>query len=487
MKEDRFDDIIRNKLDNINPENGIDAWSIFEKKMQADQDLNTLSEDIEFDQTVNQKIRQHATVFRSDHWNILKTQLQTIERRVRTIWFSKALEVCAVFLIGFTFLNVSHLLDKSKDQNQRVLIAENTLNTILNDVKSNNDYLLEVDKGSINNQHNSPKNKLDINSNQKEELESKFVENGKFINLHKELAGFVKSKEEMNGEPLILNIVSANSGDFEALVQNMELSLINDIRNTDELNKIGSNMEFVTSEMALSFPMTRANETVSAKNYISVYTSADVNLINTPFDKLYSLASYDKEALNDSYGINFSRKKNNVEVEMGLGLAHRTYQPEFVTEAFGQFGDHYFEKSLKTISFDIINIPLNIKYHFINSSQWSAYIMAGASMNMIANADYEISEILREGRPANRNAPDQARLDEKSFTKGILHSGSLNENYFATVGFGFGIEKRLFSNTSIYIQPNYQRHILSNDIGIGPNKDQIHSASLQFGVKTALN
>ncbi|HRG42491.1 MAG TPA: hypothetical protein PLC27_13880, partial [Saprospiraceae bacterium] len=60
-------------------------------------------------------------------------------------------------------------------------------------------------------------------------------------------------------------------------------------------------------------------------------------------------------------------------------------------------------------------------------------------------------------------------------------------NYFASVGFGFGIEKNISKNVSLYVQPSYQRHILSSDLGIGPNKDRIHTSSLQFGVKSVLN
>lgn len=80
-----------------------------------------------------------------------------------------------------------------------------------------------------------------------------------------------------------------------------------------------------------------------------------------------------------------------------------------------------------------------------------------------------------------------ARLEKKPFIDGILAGENIKENYFASIGFGFGIEKKICSHTSIYIQPSYQRQILSADIGIGPNKDKIHTSSLQFGVKTLLN
>ncbi|MBK7635332.1 MAG: hypothetical protein IPJ13_14435 [Saprospiraceae bacterium] len=238
------------------------------------------------------------------------------------------------------------------------------------------------------------------------------------------------------------------------------------------------------SEMAMIFPMKLSRTNPSTKYAISAYASGDINLINTPFDKLYSLASYNKEALNNSYGVNFSAKKSNLELETGLGYAHRQYQPKLVTEAYGQFADHYFEKSLQKISYDIANIPLNFKYHFINQTNWGAYLMAGVALNLILDAKYDINETLRQGKPpVGRFTPEQARLDEKPFITGILNGDNFKDNYFASIGFGFGIEKKILGNTSIYVQPSYQRQILSSDIGIGPNKDKIHTSSLQFGVK----
>lgn len=58
--------------------------------------------------------------------------------------------------------------------------------------------------------------------------------------------------------------------------------------------------------------------------------------------------------------------------------------------------------SLNKISYDIATIPLNFKYHFINQANWGVYIMAGAALNLVMNADYVIDEVKVEGRPAPR-------------------------------------------------------------------------------------
>jgi len=186
--------------------------------------------------------------------------------------------------------------------------------------------------------------------------------------------------------------------------------------------------------------------------------------------------------------MNISKKTDHFEIETGLGYSKREYHPDIFSEEFGQKENSYSEISLNKISFDIAVVPLNFKYHFINQSAWGAYIMAGAALNLVMNADYDINKIEVLGRPApGRFVPEENRLAEKPFINGILSGESIKENYFASIGFGFGIEKKVFNNTSFYIQPQYQRQILSADIGIGPNKDKIHTSSIQFGIKTILN
>ena len=104
------------------------------------------------------------------------------------------------------------------------------------------------------------------------------------------------------------------------------------------------------------------------------------------------------------------------------------------------------------------------------------------------NADYGIKDVIVMGRPTldNNRSNTESRLDEKPFIKGLFHGDKIVDDYFISAGFGFGIEKDIFKHTSFYLQPSYQRQILSKNIGIGPNKDKIHTSSIQVGLKFKL-
>ena len=79
-------------------------------------------------------------------------------------------------------------------------------------------------------------------------------------------------------------------------------------------------------------------------------------------------------------------------------------------------------------------------------------------------------------------------MSEKKFTEGFLAHYNISDNYYVTGNMGIGFEKNIFDDTSLFIRGNYSRQFLSKDNGIGPNKDKIHTTSLQLGVViTVLN
>jgi hypothetical protein len=488
MNEKKFDDIIKGKIDNLVTGNSDESWSAFESKWDA-ANVNSESENQEFDSLVRSKMVTHSQPFRESHWLQMKEHLKTIEERKNTVFFTKALEFAAIFLIVFTFSHLSNVInfDKPEITTQKNQFANIQSNKIQKDVQK---PVIKLENKLPNKLWTKPKEQISLEQDIKESITPALVV--------EENVTFLSTKLDNPTVDPSSAIIALQQKEFES-IRHIEPAGLNgktdiqpngmydsDLNNTASLSS--RQIKKPESEMARIFPMKLSHADPSTKYAVAAYASGDINLINTPFDKLYSLASYNKEALNKSYGVNFSAKKSHLELETGLGYAHRQYQPRLVTEAYGQFADHYFEKSLQKISYDIANIPLNIKYHFIHQTNWSAYLMAGVALNLILDAKYDINETLRQGKPpVGRFTPEQARLDEKPFITGILNGDNFNDNYFATIGFGFGIEKKIFGNTSLYVQPSYQRQILSSDIGIGPNKDKIHTSSLQFGVKTVIN
>lgn len=501
MMSENFDDIIKDKLDKISSPIGGDEWSLFEKRMQADADFEHLDQEMNFDKQVKEKLSQHVhTSLRSRHWQILKEQLLVIEQRKQTVTIAKIMEVVAVLLIICTFIHLGG------NTNEPVPATPSTNKNIYAgaEAKQQKSFVGKDDVSS------SPLSDMPISTlmhNEKtNQTKSTYTPDLAFLAvdavqpLSRPRPSFVSSLRTPNNQtftPTLSNISMNNSFiDQVGLDEAMSYANIeSDEYGLDQVGVVGespllpTDFEPIYSEYPESFGMSMVAKPLTTNKIksISVFGCEDVNLINTPFDKLYSLASYNKEALNHSFGIKYGEQVNKFEWQTGLVYAKRDYQPALVSEEFGQFGENYFEISLNKISFDIIAVPFNLKYSFIQQPQWSTYFMVGASLNLITNAKYDIVETLKEGRPSSRFVPDEARLDEKIFNSGVLNGDTFKNNYFASVNFGFGIEKKINNKLSLYVEPSYHRQVLSNDIGIGPNKDKIHTTSLEIGLKTVLN
>lgn len=489
MNEKKFDDLVKGKLSDLRAEDSGGDWNMFESKWDAENRNTEISDEV-FDEVLKNKILHIQPSLPIDHWQQLKELIKITEERKNMIFIAKVMEIAAILLIVFTFPQLSSFIDRRENkpiqppqQYAAILKKDNITVPSASQIK---DYYKKSDevlssRSLTNPRMSGSKTERHTSSDWKTDLLPTFTP----VVIHSEMTNLKITLPQLQDETVA---TGSNTGTFnseEAFAERVET-------NGREINTIPALQTTMTdlpqSEMALLMPMEISKIKPKARLALAAFVSGDINLINTPFDKLYSLASYNKEAFNNSYGFHISTQKNNLEVESGLGYAKRQYQPRLVTEAYGQFADHYFEKSLNKISFDIVNVPLNLKYHYINKAGWSTYLMVGMALNLIVNAEYDIHEALKSGRPpAGRYTPDQARLDEKPFITGLFHGDNIKDNYFVSVGFGLGIEKTFANQTSVYIQPSYQRQIFSNDIGIGPNKDKIHTSSLQFGVKTFLN
>ncbi len=492
MNKEQFDDLIKNKLESISSPLGDDTWSRFEKILDADADLHQEIDDSTFDTTIKEKISTDKFAGSDTQWQILKDKLNNIKLRRDSIYLSKAMEVAAVFLIIFTLtnLNIYILPTQNKtEQNNPTQFASDIKNTSQKVLSKENNTTISKESQFINVRNRVSAQKSTKYQNISKEVISTFLSRKVFISA-------TQSMEQVNESGLALSDLGSQSKEAidqgtdlnTAIVNTMALRMPTSLASyeSNKIPYIPLPVAPIYTEMASIFPMHIVSPKGKSIKAISTIVSADINLINTPFDKLYSIPSYNKEALNNSFGVRISTQNNNLEIESGLDYSKREYRPALFKEAFGNTSDVYFETSLDKITFDIANIPLNLKYHFFNKRGWSSYIMVGAALNLIVNAAYETPTVLVEGRPSpDRYTPERPRLEEREFTEGLLHGSAFKDNYFATAGFGIGLEKEIFKNTSIYVQPSYQRHLLTP--GIGPKNDKIHTSSLQFGVKTILN
>jgi len=509
--------------------------------------------DLKFDSYLQSSLSNIVPAYNPAHWSLLYAKLQIIQTRQNTVLVSKTIELVSIFLIILTFfhVNVFEFSEKPSSVNTAQAITtstpnngilkaqkdnktDNKINTGLNRVNSKAQSLLPSPtiKSLDNNQKTKTTlkpeaTKLIIASAPIATLDDETFDTGvsgldmqPTTNHNPDIAsgqdniGIEDSNNntERNKSPETIATVALQSTDIDfnestiitknkTYVPSDKLEKIITLADIVEkmeskdlsiVSKLARIQPEVYSEIALSFPEIKYVQNDNKKTYLLAFTSADINLINTPFDKVYSKAAYSKEAQSNSYGLLIGKQKNNLSVETGLIYSNRTYQPQAITDIYGRSEYYYYEKTFNKISYDIISVPLNLKYHFINNKKWSAYVVSNLALNLVVNAHYNINKEIKTGNIAARFDSESSRLSEKGFISGIFHSGqviensyassALKDNYFVTMGLGFGVTKSITDQLSVFVQPFYNRHVFSSDLGIGPNKDKIHSASLMMGV-----
>jgi len=486
-KNKSFDDIIKDKLNSYTPLPKMESWDTFNQKLIKENQLYSLEEEIGFDAHISEKLDEIRPQPLLQNWELLRYKLETIELYKTKIYISKMIEIAGIFLIVFTFINLFPQFNNNKPENsQQIHFAYNDhsvlkKNEIGETTKFNNQKFYE--NIALRDDKANARNLPEENKTNSQEVDR-------------------YQTRKLNVELLPHYVPLVQSTD--AFITN--LNLIKDIIITENMDFVGSTtkfQEFETTDLAL-LPLIETNpqseyaaifpiefsmikSALESKYRISIFGTSDMNMINTPFDRVYSKAAYNREALGNSWGFGIAKKVNHFEIETGVNFSNRTYHPEVVQEEFGILSEIFYETSLEKISFDVVQLPINSKYHLIDKSAWGLYFLAGAALNLVVNAEYDIKTNIKQGRPSSRFVEETPRLDEKKFNAGLFNDGDFKENYFATLAFGFGIETKLIKNLDFYMQPTYQRHMLSSGIGIGPNEDKIHTASLQIGLKYALN
>jgi|GEM_PF-2254481 len=543
MKTDNFDHIIKNKLDTlVDPGMPKLAWEDFSKRLDAELDpsfdyiikekLGSLEhkditkfawEDFSkrldselgpaYDETINErldaevqsKMKQYSVSFKSSHWQILKEQLERQAENLRSLYVSKTFELVIFALLVFTFYQNIQIFTPSPQtlyaaatSDNEVLLEDKTIydNVIdktvhiadTNDKESQEKSQPKLALRSQNKNplsHSSPSRKpgvkiKDIISDQS----SNYLPKQKKLN--KDLVAI--TQENITTIPsekstILKDVFTASNtpsenyiSDFPRLIYNSAIKQIPTLQaqliNNDD---IASSIAGIT---ILQKP--KRNET-----FISLYVAGDRNLINTPFDQVYKLESKIVDSPGISLGVNIDYlMMETFEVGVGISYSSVNYQPQLVEERYGSLRDGIYDSSLSNIYFNIISVPINIKYHVLNREKWSLYSYIGASINTVATSEFNVNISSPTGSRFPRPALVGSRLETKDFTKGILQGGSLQENLFYTYTFGLGFQKEITKNMSVFTSLSYQQHALNK--GVGPNEDRLNKLSIGLGAKYRL-
>ncbi len=510
MKMNEFDRIIREKLENLEPEYAPETWDLLEQKMDASEAGPAVVTDEEaIDELAFAKLHQFETPYNSEHWQEFSQRLDKEAASVREVMRYKLVEVSLMLLLLLTLwqylpVNQNHSVPEVHPTSpaeplQAPLPRADQQRTFPSD---GNQSVTTVDAGTTN--ATSTAN----NTNQQSIAaniplaEDHMINSGEAIAtppaavdapVNNQSPSFIPSREQNNlhiakKDQLndLLNDPSAkdrglSQWDTEALLADLESIEL------EELSPDGD-------EHSLKLLPLTARKKFNIR--IGMQGAPNYDRIITPPTEVDedSIVSLDRYSLGYTGGITIGVERGRWEVETGLFYTAKSYQPLSVLYVTGSVKNGLYGEGAKDFEFNIVSLPMKIRYNYLLQDTWRLYASTGVSMHTVMQANYYLADqdgfrnALFAPAPVPRGEQERPeQVEQYDLNKGLLEGGGLWENSYFSANVGLGVEKNLNGRLSIFGQANYSHSFLYPNGGIGPFLDRFHTTSLLMGIRVMVS
>ncbi len=487
MSDKRFDDILRNRLSELRSSRTPD-WVQFEKLMNEAQQRGM---DESFDQLISDQLTKFQA--KSDpRWPLLHSRIVYITNLVKNIHSVKLTEaVCMLLLLMFfhvTSWNIKDTIYLAGSGDESFELEYNA-DQMLNEEQTSKIKPLLSDNADENTTAEDL-TRLDLNSGRrkvKANPQGIFNNIGSSATLGQNVIG-----------PIAVNTTSLSQ---KAVIDGITTSgyLKSEVLKSQFGNQTVANLvELETKQSYLSYnrlePLSNEIYFLVPKqsleqftiNSLQFYSSFDNNLIYTPDDLAYNTNARTTEMHGLSLGVLYSKKFAAFEYESGLIYSSFNKPWNFKLQYGNSFGWYSFV--MTNIHYDIVSVPLNVKYHFVENSDWSLFIQSGITNEIIAQSSFDnVTNYLGGGSVpigSEPESPDDMQSpfeEDRNFNTGLFQGGKLSDNYFMRAGLGAGLQRNINEDLSLYFSGMYHRSIVNTSLG--PNSDRLDKLSFIFGLK----
>lgn len=478
MRKDKsFDDIIKDKLNNVTPAYQPQNWERFRERL--DKEYQDEVEDMEFfDRMVRQKTPVSSNAGFSNNWTTLVSSLDLIYRRERELAISKLLELMALILLFWVVetyllpLPYAPAIHVSKDQSASIPLH---LKVESNPADASTAHFSSSETGSSNQATTS--NNIQA---------TQFLDQLDIL----QLSGDKAQQSSLFFEPPVFS----NQSYF---IPNIAIQLPKSLEVKLILPDLRLHENSVVAELL--------PQSTPPKITLSMFGSTDVNSIHTPgsiegpFSQTdrttFNIPALQRFAPGYSGGASVGIEKGDWETEIGMVYTAKMYQARPVLYVTGSVSEGFSAEGLKDIELNMLSLPFQVKYSWLNKSGWKFYSGLGASIHVVLESNFLLADEdafrtssfnLRLTNPDPSGTPKSRGLNSKNLDGGWLQGGGFANNAYITGSISAGVERKFRNGWSIYVQPNYQHSLYYFAKGIGPDKDRIHTFSLMSGIRVRL-
>ncbi len=494
-EEEIFDDkatdiLVKDALINHHVDYDKGSWDSLLDKMES------ISEDpiaiqSKFDREVSNSLSGLKRKYDASSWPKLTARIEAEEKYIRHYYKAKFVEACIFIFLILSLVQLGgsgKIKSKLKSGIQstggieisKALPSMENTNNVLLSTSSKSPFLVDQNKGSIKDKKLTEKLNLSNglfghSFSVSGEVMDKFYSNNQRDPIAEVLP--LDLRPHFLSPPNASNLpsrIADLSKSFNAILLNQPLEFIH-----HEISEIRS------LESSIVLPAL-AKFTLPGKWKMGAFTHYDYNEIYLPFQSVTVFGKTNtldaKTVKSYGYGAGFKAQyvKNRMGVEFGGGYMSRSYQPNRT-----YFADPQIRAYFKNVSYDIVELPVAIKYYTKGETRLKAFVQAGVNNCYISKAVYDVIQEPNYASGKNGSLTSSSFLDEQTIIRATSQFTKLDKARLLIYAQGsMGLEWKLNSTIDFSTQFNYSQRFLAKKFG--PNWDQGKSLSLEFGLKTTL-
>ncbi|HOY16756.1 MAG TPA: hypothetical protein PLC89_05675 [Haliscomenobacter sp.] len=482
MEQPQFDRLIREKLENLNPEFRADHWQRMQEALASDEELEPLNaNETAFDREVFLQMRHFNVGAVPRHWARLRRRMEEAIYLRNLILGSKVSEILVFTLVLLLFIQ----LPLSNPENKVIFpmpISGSTPKVIAEQQPNKSSIAASSGSRSSANHH---RNRKQTSSNDG-------------FNAHETYLSHDAPEIEIVSHPN-MSLATLESANRQIQGKTPELEAQNPMVEDEKHAEAMSNY-YVFGNQLTPLAQQRSNAVLERRLSIfeantlkpfrkktilsaAMFGGPDYNRIITPPNQETRTDAFERYAMGYGGGILFSAERGRWELGTGLIYAAKPYNPRQIVKYQGNSAQGYTAAYFNQVALDIINIPFHARYNFYLHKRTRLYAVMGASLQVAASTSYFITTASSATGPLK---PEMRNVPFDNTTGGVLEGGSIKENGYITGNLGLGLEHFMSDRWSLFVQPTYQHSMGHFSDGFGPSRDRISTMSLWTGIRVRI-
>lgn len=479
MKDKEFDHIIREKLDNIQTPGPVSGWEELTARMDAGQPPSV----DDFDEVLFQKLHNYQGPPIEPQWESLAQRMDLVLLPSRLLRL-KVLELMVLLFLLLPFTTQAPVVQPRADHHQQPgnHIKQPALAQILPFEHTPSKPDPQVEREVI------------LGEQKREAFHTSTPKENALALLKSTPFYEVSSSKARRAAPLNLWAAVAPSQGFGTHI----LETVPDSKQLEASPLIpgSANQSIVLQKKAIfiqEYPRDQIRNTL----FIGVSGAFNYNQVITPAQNNFEIPPVVRYHRGYSAGLSLGLGFRKWEIEGELGYTNYKYLPQQILYLEGSLVDGVYGAGVNKVELNAFNLGFGARYRVLSGENWIVSAGAGIRINSIfrsnysvATADYFLPDFPLREPPVPINGTAEVKptaLEEKDYASGWLDNGPFFENTFLSANLNVGGEIFFSRKFSFYTRASAQPFLPIGRKGIGPDRDRIHTISLQSGFRLRIH